>query len=111
MTREEYFLDALGESLSDLGIFHSLTSDQRNQIAIDICTAHDCIDMAFPGPGGYGNHTPHKSDEVIRLEAKVKCLEADLADVTRSFKQNVSSRRGWDIRDIALGKDGNAYKI
>lgn len=74
----EYWSYALGEALSEVNAFDSLTSDQRRIAAKVLSGAHECYGMAFysPPPGEYERSEVSRLERLLREERElVFCRE------------------------------------
>lgn len=56
-------------------------------------------------------HSGGESFETKKLKERIKELERERDNVIMSFKKNVATRRGWDIQDVCIGENGEAFKL
>ena len=104
MSKIEYFLECIGESLSQMGIYESLTRDQMLQLAKDVENGVDCMSMMFPTPSA----RDFENSEIKQLKKRIAELENKLSDADMDFRKNVAMRRNCDVNDVTLLGNGKA---
>lgn len=106
MTKQEYYMEVLEESLDEVGAPMALTKDQLLVIADNIATSAELESQAFYVPCG-GQSV--KDSEIAELKRKLEMQEKETDDWKEAFRKNVSMRYGdYDQRDIAIDKSGKA---
>ena len=104
MAHKEYWDEAFGQLMCELGVYASLSKEQLRDGAETMRHAAEMESEAY----GYLSIPDPANPEIAALKVRIKELEAQVEQERSDFVKNICMRRGVEASQVHLEGEGHA---